>query len=125
MAKKSRLLQLDGLIAFSFFITNLVRTEWIEGPGRFVLIILILLSIGFIVTLFFTQKGFSTLRPLGLVAVLVGFVPSALWYLVRLLSRLNLDEIALAADKIYEFTNMASLAVLVVLLPYLFLRKQS
>ena len=51
MAKKSKFLQLDGLIALSFFITNLVRTDWVEGPARLALIVLVLLSIGFIVFL--------------------------------------------------------------------------
>ena len=124
MAKKSKFLQLDGLIALSFFITNLVRTDWVEGPARLALIVLVLLSIGFIVFLFFTQRGFSTLSPVGLVAVVVGFLPSVLWYVVRLIRGLNWTEISLALDRVYEFTNYASLAILVVLLPYLFFRRQ-
>lgn len=121
---KSKLFQLDGLIALSFFLINLGRVEWIEGPARAVLITLVLISIGFVVTLFFTQHGFSTLSPLGLGAVLVGFLPSVFWYLVRLASRLEFPELAHRLEGVYEVANYASIGILVLILPYLFLRKQ-
>jgi hypothetical protein len=124
MAPRSRLFKLDGLIALSFFLTNLARTGWVEGTAKQVLIVAILLSIAFIITLFFTQRGQFALTPVGIVAVVIGFFPSVIWYLARFAGNFNLVELAGVIQRIYEFTNYASMAIMVVLLPYLFLKRE-